>query len=120
MEFFHRSKSFNEEGKPIRGYKKRMFREQRERGMSESTDQRVCDQVKAIRKNGWLSKLELEGLKKQVEDKSQGELSREKDVTVESEAVETDVGTFEEEKNDAEDGISNAEGDFNEEHRAIV
>ena len=32
--------------------------------MSESTDQRVCDQVKAIRKNGWLSKLELEGLKK--------------------------------------------------------
>ena len=39
---------------------------------------------------------------------------------MESEAVETDVETFEEEKNDAEDGISDAEGDFNEEHRAIV
>ena len=27
MEFFHRSKSFNEEEKPIRGYKKGMFKE---------------------------------------------------------------------------------------------
>ena len=38
--------------------------------MFESTEQRVCDQARAIRKNGWLSELELEGIKRQVEDES--------------------------------------------------
>ena len=31
MECFYRSKPFDEEGKPIRGYKQRMFRELKER-----------------------------------------------------------------------------------------
>ena len=61
--------------------------------MFESTEQRVCDQVRAIRKNDWLSELELEAIKRQVENESQGELCREKDVTVDAETVETDVGT---------------------------
>ena len=61
--------------------------------MFESTEQRVCDQVRAIRKNGWLSELELEAIKRQVENESQGELCREKDVTVDAETVEIDVGT---------------------------
>ena len=42
--------------------------------MFESTEQRVCDQARAIKKNGWLSELELETIKRQVEDKSQGTL----------------------------------------------
>ena len=41
--------------------------------MFESTEQRVCDQARAIRKNGWLSQLELETIKRQVEDEFQGE-----------------------------------------------
>ena len=40
--------------------------------MFESTEQRVCDQARAIRKNGWLSQLELETIKRQVEDEFQG------------------------------------------------
>ena len=44
IECFYRSKPFDKEGKPIRGYRKRMFREERERGMFESTEQHVCDQ----------------------------------------------------------------------------
>ena len=52
MECFYRSKPFDEEGKPIRGYRKRMLREWRERGMFESIEQRVCDQARAMRKNG--------------------------------------------------------------------
>ena len=44
MEYFYRSKPFDEEGKPFRGYRKRLFREWRERGMFESTEQRMCDQ----------------------------------------------------------------------------
>ena len=61
--------------------------------MFESTEQRVSDQVGAIRKNGWLSERELEAIKKQVENESQCELCREKDVTVNAETEETDVGT---------------------------
>ena len=41
MECFCVSKPFNEEGKPVRGYIQRMFREQRDRGLFELTEQRV-------------------------------------------------------------------------------
>ena len=120
MECFYRSKLFDVKGKPILGYRKIMFREWKERRMFESTEQRVCDQAKAIRKNGWLSELELEVIKRQVEDESQGELCRDQYVTVDAETAETDVGTAEEEINDAEDSIGDTEGDLSEEHRAIA
>ena len=74
MECFYRSKPFDEEGKSIRGYRQRIFREWKGRGMFESTEQRVCDQARAIRRNGWLSELELEAIKRQVEDESQDDL----------------------------------------------
>ena len=120
MECVYRSKPFHEEGKPISGYRKRMFKEWREKGNFESTEQRVCDQTRAIRKNGWLLELELEAIKRQIEDESQGELCREQDVTVDAETVEIDARTVEEEINDAEDSIGDAEGDLSEEHQAIV
>ena len=120
MECFYRSKPFDEEGKPIRGHRKKMFREWKERGMFESTEQRVHDQLRAIRKNGWLSELELETIKRQVEDQSQAELYREQDVTVDAETVETNVGTAKEETNDAGDSTSDTEGDLSEVHRRIV
>ena len=41
MECFCVSKPFNEEGKPVRGYIQRMFREKRDRGLFELTEQRV-------------------------------------------------------------------------------
>ena len=46
-------------------WRQRMFREWRDRGLFESTEQRVCDQARAIMKNGWLSQLEW----KQSKDK---------------------------------------------------
>ena len=88
--------------------------------MFESTEQRVCDQERAIRKNSWLSEFELEAIKRQVEDESQGKLCREQDVTVEAETVETDVGIVEEEMNDAENSIGDTEGYLSEEQQAIV
>ena len=68
MECFYRSQPFDEEGRPIRGYRQRMFREWRERGMFESNEQRICDQARAIRKNDWLSELELETIKRIIEN----------------------------------------------------
>ena len=50
MECFYRSKLFDEERKPVRGYRQRMFREWRDRGLFESTEQHVYDQARAIRK----------------------------------------------------------------------
>ena len=88
--------------------------------MFESPEQRVCDQARATRKNGWLSEHELEAIKRQVEDGSQGELCREQDGKVDSETVETDIGTVEEEINDVEDGIGDTERDLREEHQVIV
>ena len=95
-------------------------REWRERGMFESTEQSVCDQARAIRKNDWSSELELEVIKRKVEGKSQGELCREQDVTADAETVETDAGTVEEEINNAEDSIGDTEGDLSKEHQATV
>ena len=59
--------------------------------MFESTEQRVCDQARARRKNGWLSELELEAIKRQPEDDSQGDLCGGQDITLEAETVETDA-----------------------------
>ena len=56
MESFYRSKPFDDEGKPIRGYRQRLFREWRNRGLFESTEQRVCDQAWAIRKKSQLQR----------------------------------------------------------------
>ena len=62
-----------------KGHRKRIVREWRERGMFELTEQHMFDQARAIRKNGWLSELELETIKRQVEDESQSELQTARD-----------------------------------------
>ena len=68
MECFQISKLFDEEAKTVRGYRQRMFKEWKDRGLFESTEQRVCDQSRATRKSGCVSQLELGAIKTQVED----------------------------------------------------
>ena len=137
MECFYRSKPFDEEGKPVRGYRQRMFREWRDRGLFESTEQRVCDQARAIRKNGWLSQLELETIKRQVEDEFQDEFGE--DVATEVETVENEDTAVNEDmaKNETEpvaeeilnveevinnviDSVDDTRHNLNDEHRKIV
>ena len=67
MECFFRSKPFDDDGKPIRGYRQRMMQEWKEHGVFEITEQRLCDQRRAIRKNSWLSNLELENVRRMIE-----------------------------------------------------
>ena len=98
MECFYRSNPFNEEGRPIRGYRQRMFREWRVRGMFDSTEQRISDQARAIRKNGWLSELELEMIKRKIEDERQNENGN-----LENEAQNEIVNEETEVRNDQED-----------------
>ena len=91
--------------KEISRYRKRKFRERRENRVFGSKEQRVCDQTRAIRKNSWLSELELEAIKKQQECESHDELWREQDVAVDAETVVIEAGTVEEQINDAEDQV---------------
>ena len=98
MECFYRSNPFNEEGRPIRGYRQRMFREWRVRGMFDSTEQRISDQARAVRKNGWLSELELEMIKRKIEDERQNENGN-----LEDEAQNEIVNEETEVRNDQED-----------------
>ena len=62
MECFFRSKPFDDDGEPIRGYRQRMMQEWKEHGVFEITQQRFCDQARATRKYGWFSDLELENI----------------------------------------------------------
>jgi len=61
MECYYRSNPTDENGVPVKGYRQRMYREWLDRGpFPDVTEQRICDQARAIRKNGWLTELELE------------------------------------------------------------
>ena len=44
-----------------------MMQEWKEHGVFEITEQRLCDQRRAIRKNSWLSNLELENVRRMIE-----------------------------------------------------
>ena len=65
----------DEEGKAVRGYSRRMHNICKERYGTEITEQHLCDQARMIRKNEWITKLELENIRRKV-------LRKEKDVEV--------------------------------------
>ena len=48
---FFRSKPFDDDGKPIRGYRQRMMQKWKEHGIFEITEQPLYDQARAVRKN---------------------------------------------------------------------
>ena len=89
MECFFRSKPFDDDGKPIRGYRQRMMQEWKEHGVFEITEQRLCDQARAIRKNGWLFDLELENIRRMIEAES--EVLNESIEDVEENQTERDI-----------------------------
>ena len=89
MECFFRSKPFDDDVKLIRGYRQRMMQEWKQHGVSEITEQRLCDQARAIRKNGWLSDLELEDIRRMIDAES--EIVNESIEDVEENQTERDI-----------------------------
>ena len=67
MECFFRRKPFGDDGKPIRGYRQRMMQEWKEHRVFQITEQRLCNQARALRENGWLSDLEFENIRRMIE-----------------------------------------------------
>ena len=55
MECYFLSRPVDEEGKPVREYR-RMHNIQKEQSGTEITEQHLCDQVKMIKKNKWITK----------------------------------------------------------------
>ena len=105
--------------------------------MFESTEQRVCDQARAIRKSGLLSQLELETIKRQVEDEFQGEFGEDAATEVETvenedttenkdmvkneaESVAEETVNVEEVNNNVIDSVGDTRHNLNDEHRKIV
>ena len=64
MESYFLSRPFHEEGKPIRGYRKRMQNIWKERQGLKVTEKRLSDQARMIRMNGWQTELEINVTKK--------------------------------------------------------
>ena len=75
MECYFLSRPVNEEGKPVRGYRRRMHNNWKKQYGREITEQCLCDQAKMIRKNKWITKLELESISRKV-------LQKEKDIEI--------------------------------------
>ena len=59
MECYFLCKTMDEEGEPLRGYRKRMHAIWKGRHQMVVKEQRICDQARMIEKNGWLTNQEL-------------------------------------------------------------
>ena len=65
MECYFLSRPVDKEGKPVSGYRRRMHIWKEGYG-TEITERRLCDQTRMIRKNEWITKLELENIRRKV------------------------------------------------------
>ena len=66
MECYYLSNPVYDNGKPVRGYRRRMHGFWKERQSFNITEQRLCDQARLIRKNNWLTALQLAEIKDRV------------------------------------------------------
>ena len=121
IECYLRSRPVNENGVPIRGYRQRMFRVWQEIGLFEATEQRICDQARAIRKNGWLSELEIEMIKRKISQENAEDVGDSNtDERMESDG-NTPEGTELSTRNDPGDDINIEErNDVSEEDRRMI
>ncbi|XP_067023908.1 uncharacterized protein [Acropora muricata] len=126
MECYLKSKPVNENGVPIRGYRQRMFRVWQEIGLFESTEQRICDQARAIRKNGWLSELEIEAIKRKINQEEMGDTNVQglgdatTDENMENDEVQQEEGEFDMQDEPGDDANIKELNDIPEEDRRII
>ena len=81
MEYYYQSEP------KLNGYRKRMHRHWIERKMFPVTEQRLMDQKNNIVKKTWLSDLELEEIRRNVEDVEQGMILEEVQVDIVDDVV---------------------------------
>ena len=102
MECFIRSKPEN------RGYRRRMISIWQDRGMFEISEQRLADQVKQIKHNHWLTKVEVEEMSRIISRTEAGDYAEE---VQEEEQVNVAAGELASSQNaDADTGMGGQEG----------
>ena len=57
----------------IRGYRKRLISKWKENGGFETSEQRLADQARAIKVNGWLTEMEIEEMKREALVNTEGD-----------------------------------------------
>ena len=72
-----------------RGYRKRILAIWKEIGVFEVTEQRLADQVRAIKVNGWLSEVEIEEIRRNIKDKQND--TNEAVITIENPDVRVNI-----------------------------
>ena len=72
MKCYFLSRPLDEECKPVQGYRRRMLNIWKERYHTETAEQCLCDLARMIRKNEWITKLELENIRRKVLQKEKG------------------------------------------------
>ena len=73
IECYYLSTPTDVNGRPVRGYRRRMHNFWKERGLPTITEQRLYDQARIIRKNEWLTRVELEEIRRRIEEDSDNE-----------------------------------------------
>ncbi len=73
MECYFLSKPTDENGKPVRGYRRRMHNIWKERELPTVTEQRLCDQARTIRTNEWFTAVEIEEIRRRLEVDNESE-----------------------------------------------
>ena len=66
MECYYLSNPVDDNGKPVRGYRRRMHSIWKERQSFNITEYRLCEQARLICKNKWLTALQLAEIKDRV------------------------------------------------------
>ena len=66
MECYFLSRPVDEEGKPVRGYRRKIHNIWTERYDTKITEQHLCDQARMITKNEWITKLEFQNNRRKV------------------------------------------------------
>ena len=69
MECYYMSKPYDDAGKAVRGYRARMHGFWKEKGYN-TTEQRLCGQVRSIQKNNLLGNVKLDNIRRRVSDNS--------------------------------------------------
>ena len=70
MECYFLSKPTGCNGRPVRGYRRRMHNFWKERGLPTVTEHRLCDHTMVLGKNGWFTTVELEEIHRKIEEDS--------------------------------------------------
>ena len=103
-----------------------MFRVWQEIGLFEATEQRLRDQLRAIRKNGWLSELEIDVIKRKISQEDtddvnvQGRGDATTDKNVEDDEILQEEGDFDTQDESGGDTRIKERNDISDEVRRII